>query len=469
MSKTTNRINRHAFLLAAGAATAGTLTTPVMAQMAQVKQRGTVPRGRMDPAGRFGALLDRAEFDRAPRALHPNLVAKLPSQSELRGRLIPAIAANRFVLPNLPPVTMQGTPASMGYPGTCEAESFGYALGMQTVTRNVHLNTVLKANLISPAFLFAWLTNTSNPYPNCGGSYALQYLDLLVASGSASLAQVPYIPNCAALSPKSASNPNGVDVDVDNYPGAGRFQIGSYAALPNFLAQQATYLPLFKTYLRAGNAIAASGLVATAFSDPSQAMINGAFNPTSFLAKSGHGQLIVGFDDSLGTTGAFLIQNSMGTDWPYLGKDPLLQGRLWWTYEAFFSSHGFGAIANPKPLVVARNPLVVTIPLQAVGPGGPVATLVDAVRGNDSGPEYSVIIEHAFSAPVRIISVQLAGAGMEPGTGAHDAATRAGFVQIVSRRPFRPGTYDVHVVAQTIPARGETSKRVEYNGKIALR
>ncbi len=476
MSQRFPGLSRPAFLAGAGGAlvAAAASGTAALGQTAGPSTRKLPPPsrviGKMDPAGRFGAILDASEFNRAPRALHPADISKLGSQQRLRDTLAASASATRFILPNLPPVTMQGTLASMGFPGTCEAQSFGYALGMQTVTRAVSMNTAMPANQISPAWLFAWLTSFSNPYPGCGGSGALQYLDMLVSNGSASMAQVPYQPVCSALSAKSPSNPNGVDVDITHYAGADRFAIASYAALPNFLNQQAQYLELFKAYLRAGNAICFSGLVANGFYQPSASMNNGAFDPQSFIPKSGHGQLIVGFDDSLGKSGAFLIQNSMGTAWPNLGSDPLLQGRLWWTYESFFASQGFGVIATPIERNPVRSKFTPPILMSSVGPGVPVATLVEAVRGNDTGPQYTVLVEHAFSVPVRIVSVQMSSdRAAEAAVGAHDAPTRGGFIQLTSRRRFAPGTYDVHIVANTIAARGVPAKRIEYTAKVALR
>jgi C1A family cysteine protease len=50
----------------------------------------------------------------------------------------------------------------------------------------------------------------------------------------------------------------------------------------------------------------------------------------------GHGMMLVGYDDALGDPrpglGAFLVQNSFGTNWPPAGADPAPPGMFYLSY-----------------------------------------------------------------------------------------------------------------------------------------
>ncbi len=464
MTKPSSSLSRRNFLVSAGAIAGA---AGLGSRFAWAANPPTI--GKMDPGGHFGSLLSRAEFDAAPQALKPQLLASLTTtHPSLRATLTQA--KPRHILSNLPPVSQQGTPASLGYPGTCEAQSFGYCLGTYTAANGPigGFDPTPAANRISAAWLFAWLTNQEGKM-GCGGSMALDYLDLLVQGGAPSELQVPYKPDCASVSAKTASNPNGVDIKLADYAGISKFRLGSLYALPNFLNGKAAFLELFKHHLLTGHAIAFSGLVPNDLSDPSKAMTKGAFNPKQFIAGSGHGQVIVGFDDGLGPSGAFLIQNSFGTDWPYLpNPTPLMAGRLFWTYESFFASQGYGAIAFPYiPHVSTNGVIMVAHPAE---PGDPEAVIKEVATTQDAATgEHVLILQHSFSRPVRLLSVSVSGPGRgAPITTRFGRTISNGHSHVRQATAFTPGVHQVTVQVETFPY-GMRGRALTYTANLQVR
>ncbi len=444
-------IDRRGFL-ARGAAAAATLATldPAVILAAPVP-------GHMDPAGRFGSLLNASEFANAPHILDPAILARFASQALMRA-ITSSGLASRHVLGGLPSVMMQGTNGSLGFPGSCEAQSFGYGLGTYTAARGIAGIDPQggPADHISAAFLFEWAQKNQNA-TTCGGSMALPYLALLTKVGAPSAAQVPYKPNCHYI--------DGIDANIANYSGVGKFAIGSYRTLPNFLNGQSTYVGLLKQYLSAGHAIAFSGLVAKGYNNPGTAMVNGAFAPAGFIAKSGHGQMLVGYDDSFGHTGAFLVQNSFGTAWPYLSTTrPLLRGRLWWTYESFFASQGFGAIAYPIP---PRTTTPTTVTLSASASGAPAARIIEATRTDQNGESYAVF-ETEFGHPVQLNTLSVTPPHGSAIHGGYNAPIKYGFTHVSRTASFPAGQYAVELNAHTLSSTGTPEQAVKYKGHVTV-
>lgn len=444
-------IDRRGFI-ARGAAAATLVTLDPASLLAE-------PVGQMDPSGQFGSLLNRAEFDAAPRVLDPAILAKLASQGILR-EIVSSGPARSHTLDHLPPVMMQGTPKSLGYPGSCEAQSFGYGLGTYTSALGYpgFSPTGGPVNHISAAWLFAW-AEANEHKTTCGGSLALPYLQTLVAKGAPNAKQVPYKPNCSYI--------QGINTNILDYSGIRKFMIGSYKTLPDFLNAQSTYVKQFKQYINAGHAIAFSGLVARGYNKPATQMYNGAFDPPSFIPKSGHGQLIVGYDDSLGHTGAFLVQNSFGTAWPYMGATrPLMKGRLYWTYEAFFASQGFGAIAYGIPSPSSLPATAVT--LTSTGLGAPVARVLEAIRADQNGASF-VVLELDFGKPVQLNAVRVTPPrSSSPIVGKYNAAIGYGFGHVTRTASFPAGRYSVELTAHTLSATGTPDAPISYKGHLTI-
>lgn len=444
-------INRRGFLthVSAAATLAALEPTSILAR---------TTRGQVDPSGRFGSILDRSEFDQAPRALSPAILALFASQTAMRD-VVRAGAVPRYVLSGLPPVMMQGTPTSLGYPGACEAAAFGYGLGTYTAAHGFPGFDPQSgpADQISAAWLFAWAQHRVHK-TGCQGSKALPYLGLLIAKGAPSALQFPYQPKCKYI--------DSINTDIDSYSGLRKFAIGSYKTLPHLLNGQSTYLTPLKQYVSAGHAIAFSGLVAQNYNNPAAAMSNGAFAPSSFIPGSGHAQVIVGFDDSLGHTGAFLIQNSFGTDWPYMGAtDPLMQGRLWWTYESFFASQGFGSIAYPVPQPPVRPG---SIPLGSPDKDAPAATIMEAVRTDHDGRSFAAF-EINFAQPVQFNTLRVTPPrATSPVEGGHNAPIKYGFAQVSRGASFPAGRYAVELDAHTLSADLSQQKPITYRGHVTI-
>lgn len=344
-------------------------------------------------SGQYGAVLDSAEFDASPETLPPHAFGS--------GEAHPLPA--RVVLTNLPAVAMQGTKGDPGSPGTCEAQAFGYGLGSYTAARlpdgTAKWNPADPVNTTSAAFLFALAI--AEGYAQCPeGGKALNYLQRLIAIGAPSTAQVPYFPSCPYIS----------HIDPDNdWPDEARFRIGSYSTFLIHPDQRA----FIKALLAAGHAIAFSGLVFENYGDPTLEF--GVFGTNSgeqppLIPNSGHGQLVVGYDDEKGdpsAPGAFLIQNSFGTAWP--PSDPQADGRIWWAYETFFRSQRLAAVAYPRAASVPSHG-----ELQSALQGS--RAFITGVRqwvDPDSTANVYLIIELQFTAPVELKSITVT----EPGTG----------------------------------------------------
>src|SRR5271166_6115630 len=176
--------------------------------------------GQIDAKAQFGSLLISAEFEEAPHALNPAIIAEFTSQNAMR-EVVKSGPERRHVLSGLPPVMMQGTNTSLGYPGSCEADSFGYGLGTYTAARGYPQFDPAggPANRLSAAWLFSWAQRRQRN-TTCGGSLALPYLGLLIVKGAPNEQQVPYEPKCPYI--------QGVNTDLESYSDVGKFRIGSY-------------------------------------------------------------------------------------------------------------------------------------------------------------------------------------------------------------------------------------------------
>lgn len=345
--------------------------------------------------GQFGSVLDTAEYDSSPETLPPFAF----------GSGEPGPLPSRVVLTNLPAVSMQGTPQKPGSPGTCEAQAFGYGLGSYTAARRpngeIKWNPADPANTASAAFLFALAIARGDAVCPRGGK-ALIYLQRLIAAGAPSTRQVPYAPTCQYI--------ENINLNQDR-PGEARFRIGSYSTFRIHPDQR----DLIKRLLAAGHAIAFSGLVYEHYAtDPRLEF--GVFGSNTdkqprVIPNSGHGQLIVGYDDSKGdpsAPGAFLIQNSFGTEWPPTAANP--DGRIWWAYETFFRSQKLAAVAYPRADSV---PPQGELDSSESRPRAFVTGVQQWVRPDSTSQVY-LIIELQFTEPVMLESIAVT----EPGTGA---------------------------------------------------
>ena len=349
-----------------------------------------------DSLGRYGSLLNAKEFEAAPHALLAEALIEPPDP--------PALPA-AVILPDLPPVGMQGTSGHLGSPGSCEAWSFGYGLGSYTASRypdgSQRWSPLVPMNQVSPAWLYSWahlIEGRTCPT----GTLATPYLSRLILIGAPSMQDVPYVADCGDL--------EGINVGTP-WPDEGAFRIGSFATFQ--VAQDpAGVVTRIKQYLAGGQAVAFSGLVLKGYSTP--VLTDGVIYGTETIPKSGHGQLVVGYDDTIGTAsapGAFLVQNSFGTAWPPASSgSPAPPGMAWWSYDTFVATQKLAAIAFPRdPSPPAGTMLTGTS-------GAPAAAVARAWQWSPVGSaETSLILWHMFAEPVELATVTLT----EPPPGTH--------------------------------------------------
>lgn len=339
----------------------------------------------------FGSLLYAPEFQSAPQVLSPAAFAAQGSIITL-----PAVVS----LGNVPPVPTQGTAKNPGSPGSCEAQSFAYGLGSYTAARNadgtVKWEVSDAENQVSAAFLYNYMHHQENRVcPK--GSLATPYLNYLIANGSPSASDIPYHPDCTYL--------NGLPLDPA-FPGMTRFCLGSFAAFS--ISRDPGYaLLLIKQLLANRLAVAFSGPVLTDYMHP--AFTDGVIYETKTVPKSGHGQVVVGYDDTIGTAtnpGALLIQNSMGIDWPGAKSGSSAPaGQAYWGYDSFTGTQLLAATAYPLNLSPVTGVKLST------------ASQIDAYVNTAfqwapaSGDVWIIIILQ-LSVPIRLQRLQLT----EPGT-----------------------------------------------------
>ena len=259
-----------------------------------------------------------SQFSAAVQVLPPTAFLSPPVQS------LPSSA----YLTNLPAVSQQGTAVNPGSPGTCEAQSFGYGLGSYTAPRQPNgspkWNPALAQNSVSPAYLFAVALTTDDDASCPKRGAALRYPSQLVTFGAPTRARVIYQPSCSYLE-AIENQPNF----PEDYPEMQRFQIGSYAVFRIFKNPAA--VQMVKEYLANGQAVAFSGSVLCGYCNATP-LFNGVIYETAIVPNSGHGQVVVGYDDDvgmLGNTGALLVQNSFGTNWPPAASGPSPAPRGW--------------------------------------------------------------------------------------------------------------------------------------------
>jgi hypothetical protein len=451
-------MNRGSFLVAATCA------------LAASPSAGALAKGRrhvVDPdEGRWGAALGARDANGVLPALSPRALYGTALETKALG----PDDARAVILTNLPSIATQGVPGHAGSPGSCEAQSFGYCLGAYTAARNpdgsVKWSASDPANQPSAAWLYQWEHHvTEHDGRVCpAGSGAKPYLDRLVSDGAPSAAQVPYDPHDYATVAAECGYIKGLN-SAQTWPGEARLQIASYKVFPSVLNGKATYLPQFQDLIRHGHAIAFTGLVAKHYGVDAPPLTNGVFTaPDGFITKSGHGQVIVGFDDARGPHGAFLVQNSFGPDWNAgPASDPGRNGRIWWDYDAFFASQKYCAIAFSAGSPVARGPATATT-LQSSDPAAPHFTVANAVQHRDERGNHLVLVASASDA-LTVTGVQVRGPRGRVFNAALNETMRQGY-QYLTRRdgtPFVRGVYRVRYTART-----KSGKQVTYSGTVRV-
>lgn len=429
------------------------------------RSAAAAPPGRFrDPEnGNWGEALTASDTRGALTGLSPSALLGTP----LGVKNAASASAGAVILTNLPTVSAQGVPGHLGSPGSCEAQSFGYCLGAYTAARNpdgsVKWSAADAANQPSAAWLYQFEHHVDEHDARVcpQGSGAKQYLDRLVSDGAPSAAEIPYNPHDVTTVSAECGYIKAIDVAASG-TNPRHLTIGSYKIFANIVNGKATYLSQFKELIRHGHAIAFTGKVAKKYGVESPQLTNDAFTaPNGFNPKSGHGQVIVGFDDAKGPHGAFLVQNSFGSGWnPGPASDPGRNGRIWWDYDAFFVTQHYAAIAFPH---VETLPMTGAVTLQPNDPGAPHFAIAGASLHEERAAHHLVLVTHASDA-LTITGLQVRGRKGRVTSAALNETTRFGY-QYVSRRgkPFGPGTYQVRYAART-----RAGKPVTYTGSVTV-
>lgn len=410
--------------------------------------------------GQWGASISVQDASGVLEALAPAALAG--SVFEVKNAS-PA-SARSVVLTNLPAISTQGVPGSLGSPGSCEAQSFGYCLGAYTAARNpdgsVKWDAAMPTNAPSAAWLYQWehqvFESDKRVCPQ--GSGAKPYADKLVATGAPSTADVPYNPHDFTTVKTECGYIKGIDVTTVP-AGASRFLIGSYKVFSKISGKKSAYLPTFKALLQHGHAIAFSGKVARKYGLQSPALTGDVFTaPNGFIPKSGHGQVIVGYDDGKGPHGAFLVQNSFGPGWnPGPSSDPGRNGRIWWDYDAWFASQNYALVMySNAPLGSAGTAL-------RTSGSGPRLLVTSAHSYTDAGGKHHAVFVTQSSEPVTITKLHVVPKTGKPVNVKLDEKMRLGYQYVTRKLAFPPGPC---AVAYTVTTTNGNS--VTYTGSVDI-
>jgi len=369
-------MDRRLFLVGTGSLAASAAGAPVRV-LGQAPPPGRHGRGSLATATDYGKGAPSADPELLAGTLHrPH--ANLPAS---------------YIVANLPPVTNQGAIAS------CEAHAFGYGLGGYTASllpKNAghRFDISLAQNQPSRAWLFKRQIDADHRGSCANGTYCFAYLEQLAALGAPSEAQVPY----PSSPPQDCDWFAGVDArDPEAFSEATQFLIGSYRAFPIDPKAQPVLLPRIKRYLHNDHVLAFSGATGSDYESP--ALSSGVYYPQTPSPAGAHGQMVVGYDDTIGDTakgkGAFLVQNSWGLDWPAPKSDR--PGYMWWSYDSWFAFARGVSFAFPA---LAGAPA--GEPLEADNPKAPQAT-ISSVHATAQG----LLLTHEFAAPVLMQRVSI--------------------------------------------------------------
>jgi hypothetical protein len=408
-----------------------------------------------DGSGPYGSLLNADEFNQAVQAL--------PPAAFLTPRIQPPLPSNAY-LNNLPAVAEQGTAAHLGSPGSCEAQSFGYGLGSYTAARlpngSPRWIAALPENSVSSAYLFSWGIFTG--FAQCPpGGLALPYLNQLVGFGTPTRARIPYEPDCSYFSmiPQQRGFP-------DDYPDMKRFRIGSFAVFHIDSDPQAA-VQRIKQYIANSQAVAFSGRVLCGYGT-NLPMQDGVIYETSYIVDSGHGQLVVGYDDDVGTPGqqgALLIQNSFGTGWPASAGaiSPAPPGMAYWSYNSFEQTQQLAAVAYPR---APGPPSGVRL---SASRHAPLASITSAFQWAPDGPspKACLILTHFFHEPVSLSHISLTEPGGQAitATGGYGQNISTGYtyLQRTDGNAFISGTWTVSLQGTDM-----NGNPVSYTGSVQV-
>jgi hypothetical protein len=204
-------------------------------------------------------------------------------------------------------------------------------------------------------------------------------------------------------------------------------------------------------------------------------MQDGVIYETSYVIgqngrPNGHGQLLVGYDDDVGTPGnqgALLVQNSWGTGWPAsAGATGSLAppGMAYWSYNSFEQTQKLAAVAYP------RDPGPAAGVRLSGSPHAPLASITEAFQWAPDGPSPKtyLILTHFFQEPVLLSHVSLTEPGGQAitATGGYGQNISTGYTYLLRTdgNAFLPGTWAVSLQGTDM-----NGNPVSYTGSIVVR
>ncbi len=232
----------------------------------------------------------------------------------------------------LPPIGNQGS-----Y-GTCVAWAVGY--GHRTYLYGIEkgLNSSQLANTsnqFSPKDLF-WAVPSGEKGAQCNGTNFEPAFDILVSRGIATMKTVPYtqLGDCSSTPQSDWTNE------------AGNYKVKNYRMIDSkdWSANN------FKTHLAQGQAVSIGARLGDNFMQwQGSAVLNSETYLQPDMQHAYHALVLIGYDDSKGANGAFLVYNSWGTSW---GDN----GFIWIDYNFFLNNFIFGAfVVTPENNVTPDN------------------------------------------------------------------------------------------------------------------
>ena len=287
------------------------------------------------------------------------------------------------------------------------------------------------------------------------GSRGLDYLEQLASVGAASRSQIPYQSTCNYLD----------GVNTGTLPNMDRFRIGSYAVIP--VTGNAGAVAAIKSQLQAGQAVAFTGLVLCGYG-LSPAFKFGVIYDTATVPNSGHGQMIVGYDDKVGKSGAArrlpgaeqlrrrLAAKGLGSAAP--------AGQAYWSYNSFATTQSMAAVAYPVSTDLGK------LRLRGSVVNATTATVANAYQWTPRTGDKSVylILKLAFAGPVKLNEVWLSEPGSTPllvkAVYGQHIGTGYVYLKRSDGKSFVSGRYNLTLKT------GETGgTAVTYSGKVKVK